>query len=71
MIEAHAVDDGGSMSDRSRDELVAALERRLGKAAQADGLADDYLKGVAQHALARTIGGASAPTSLTSSALTW
>ncbi len=53
------------MAQHTRDELVVALEHRLGPAAQADALADDYLKGVAQHALARTIGGASAPTSLT------
>jgi hypothetical protein len=46
--------------------VVAVLGRRLGITEEkAAALADNYLEGVKQHALARTIGGAAAPTSLT------
>ena len=54
------------MADRTRDELVAVLTLRLGVTKEkASALADDYLEGIKQHALARTIGGTAAPTSLT------
>lgn len=55
------------MADRTTDELVVVLRRRLRVTeAAAAALADDYLRAVVQHALIRTIGGAATPTSLTS-----
>jgi hypothetical protein len=54
------------VADRTKDEVVAVLGRRLGiTEGAAAALADAYLAGVKQHALVRTIGGAAAPTSLT------
>lgn len=63
----HDRDGKMKVADRTRDELVAVLRRRLGitEGKKATALADSYLKGVTQHALARTIGGVAAPTSMT------